>query len=117
MLAEDHEYIRENVAEILELAKYPVIKAKNGLEGVNIMQQVQPDLVISDVQMPEADGYYLPDAVRHNKKPAGIPFIFLSCSIEKKDIGKCLAMGANDYLLKPFQGEELLEKTAAYLTS
>ena len=108
LLIEDNTEVRENTAEILSLADYEVITARNGKEGAELAQSSAPDLVICDIMMPELDGY----GVFHilNKKPetARIPFIFLTAKAEMADIRKGMGMGADDYLTKPFDDTDLL---------
>lgn len=108
LLIEDNMEMRENTAEILELASYKVFTAANGKEGVKLAQTVEPDLVICDIMMPELDGYGVLHMLSKDVKTATIPFIFLTAKSEKNDFRKGMAMGADDYLTKPFDDIELL---------
>lgn len=108
LLIEDNMEMRENTAEILELANYKVFTATNGKEGVKLAQTVGPDLVICDIMMPELDGYGVLHMLSKDLKTATIPFIFLTAKAEKNDFRKGMAMGADDYLTKPFDDIELL---------
>lgn len=108
VLIEDNEGMRENTAEILELAGYKVMTAENGKEGVRLAVAEQPDLIICDIMMPELDGYGVLHALSKNDTTAGIPFIFLTAKAEKADHRKGMEMGADDYLTKPFDDMELL---------
>jgi CRP-like cAMP-binding protein/ActR/RegA family two-component response regulator len=108
LLIEDNLEMRENTAEILELANYKVITAKNGKEGVKLALNETPDLIICDIMMPELDGYGVLHMLSKNIDTSGIPFVFLSAKAEKEDFRKGMNMGADDYLTKPFDDIELL---------
>ncbi|HET7115958.1 MAG TPA: response regulator [Hanamia sp.] len=115
LLVEDNEPVRENTTEILELSGYKVLSACNGKDGLNIALKQIPDLILCDVQMPVMDGYVLLENIRQSHSLAHSRFVFLTASGEKKDIQKGMQMGADDYIVKPFTGEELLEKLKTIL--
>lgn len=108
LLIEDDVTVRENTAELLELSDYEVTTASNGKLGISRAFEVLPDLIICDIMMPETDGYGVLEALSQNPKTANIPFIFLSAKTEHKDIRKGMDLGADDYLTKPFEEEDLL---------
>ena len=108
LLIEDNKDVRENTAEILKLAKYNVITAKNGKEGVEMAQKNKPDLIICDIMMPVLDGHGVLHMLSKNEDTSSIPFIFLTAKAERGDIRKGMEMGADDYLTKPFDDVELL---------
>ncbi len=108
LLIEDNKDIRENIAEILELASYRVISAPNGKVGVELAAKEIPDLILCDIMMPELDGYGVLYMLSKKPETSGIPFIFLTAKTEKTDIRKGMSMGADDYLTKPFEEMELL---------
>ncbi|CAN5229392.1 hypothetical protein BH09BAC5_BH09BAC5_12380 [soil metagenome] len=108
LLIEDNLEMRENTAEILELANYKVLTATNGKEGVKLAQADSPDLIICDIMMPELDGYGVLHMLSKIPETASIPFIFLTAKAEKADYRKGMSMGADDYLTKPFDDMELL---------
>src|SRR6186713_208894 len=108
LLIEDNTEIRENTAEILELAGYSVFTAQNGKIGVELASQHRPDLIICDIMMPELDGYGVLHILSKRPETARIPFIFLTAKTEKTDIRKGMALGADDYLTKPFDDTDLL---------
>lgn len=109
LLIEDHQEIRENTAEILELANYKVLEAENGKVGVDIAKTEKPDLIICDIMMPQLDGYGVLHMLSKNPATSGIPFIFLTAKAEKEDFRKGMNLGADDYLTKPFDDLELLD--------
>ena len=108
LLIEDNEDIRENTAEILELAGYKSLTAANGMEGVAAAIQHKPDLIICDIMMPELDGYGVLHMLQKNPATQSIPFIFLTAKAERTEMRRGMEMGADDYITKPFTGTELL---------
>ncbi|MCU0421380.1 MAG: response regulator [Bacteroidia bacterium] len=109
LLIEDNLDVRENIAEILEMAGYEVSETSNGKEGVIKAKQFNPDLIICDIMMPELDGYGVLNILSADPKTASIPFIFLTAKAEITDIRKGMNMGADDYITKPFEDAELLK--------
>jgi len=109
LLIEDNPDMRENTAEMLELANYQVQVAENGKQGVRMAQQDPPDLIICDIMMPELDGYGVLYLLAKNPKTSAIPFIFLTAKADKSDFRQGMKLGADDYLTKPFEEMELLE--------
>jgi len=108
LIIDDHEEIRENIAEILTLAGYHTLTAENGKKGVEIAQRDKPDLVICDIMMPELDGYGVLHLLKKNPETENIPLIFLTAKTERSDFRKGMEMGADDYITKPFDDIELL---------
>lgn len=108
LIIEDNIQVRENTAEIIELANYKVITADNGKIGVELALIEKPDLIICDIMMPVLDGYGVYHLLSKHKETATIPFIFLTAKSEKGDFRKGMEMGADDYIIKPFEGVELL---------
>ena len=107
LLIEDDAVVRENTAELLELAKYKVLTAANGKIGVSLAKTHLPDIIICDIMMPELNGYGVLQILSKEKITQQIPFIFLSAKTEHKDIRKGMNMGADDYIIKPFDESEL----------
>lgn len=108
LLIEDNDDIRENTAEILELANYRVDTASNGKMGVEMALENIPDLIICDVMMPVLDGYGVLHLLHKNDSLKNVPFIFLTAKTERGDFRKGMEMGADDYITKPFNDIELL---------
>ena len=108
LLIEDDADMRDNTAEILQLANYRVIKAENGRRGVELARKDKPDLVLCDIMMPELDGYGVLHLLGRDPATAELPFIFLSAKAERGDVRKGMQLGADDYLTKPFEEGELL---------
>lgn len=109
LLIEDNVEVRENTAEIMELAGYEVLTAENGKEGVRLASSNIPDLIVCDIMMPELDGFGVLRILGNNPTTSGIPFIFLTAKAEKNDFRKGMNLGADDYITKPFDDVELLD--------
>jgi DNA-binding response OmpR family regulator len=107
LIIEDSEDIREGIAEMLILAGYEAITAKNGKIGVDLAIRHLPDIILCDIMMPELDGYGVLYLLQKNPQTATIPFIFMTAKTERLDIRKGMDMGADDYLTKPFDDVEL----------
>ena len=110
LIVEDDKNIRETLKDILELSGYHISTANNGKEGYNAILSNHPDLVLCDVSMPELDGFELLGAINQRLKEEVIPpFLFLTAKVEKQDIRHGMSLGADDYILKPFNYTEVLE--------
>ncbi|MBU6338857.1 MAG: response regulator [Rickettsiales bacterium] len=112
LCVEDEQEIRENIAEILRDEGYEVFEAENGKVGFNIFTKNRPDLVISDIMMPEVDGYALLKMIREGKniKNNLVPFIFLTALGQKDNVIKGVNLSANDYLVKPIDFDLMIAK-------
>src|ERR1700745_13986 len=108
LVIEDNEVIRETVTEILELSGSNVTAAINGKAGIGAAQKQKPDLIICDIMMPGVDGYGVLHVLHKDPETQGIPFIFLTSKSERSDFRNAMEMGADDYITKPFAGNELL---------
>ena len=108
LVIDDNADIRDNTAEILELAGYKVSTAENGKKGVDLALKEKPDVIVCDIMMPELDGYGVLHLLRKNPEAQNIPFIFLTAKTERSDFRKGMEMGADDYITKPFDDIELL---------
>ena len=108
LVIDDEEAIRENIAELLQLTGYEVNVAMNGKDGLEKVKTYLPDLIICDVVMPYRDGYSVLLILSQSLETASIPFIFLTSKAERTEQRKGMELGADDYLLKPFEDVELL---------
>jgi CheY-like chemotaxis protein len=108
LVIDDNTDIRENTAEILELAGYKTFTAENGKKGVEVAVAQKPSVIVCDIMMPELDGYGVLHLLRKNPETQNIPFIFLTAKTERSDFRKGMEMGADDYITKPFEDIELL---------
>jgi len=108
LVIEDNDAVRENTAEILELANFNVFTAGNGKLGVEAAFREGPDLIICDIMMPVLDGYGVLHLLRNNPATRNTPLIFLTAKSEKADMRKGMELGADDFITKPFEETELL---------
>lgn len=110
LIIEDDKNIRDTLKDILELSGYHVLITNNGREGYHSIIENRPDLVLCDVSMPEMGGFELLGAINQRLKDEIIPpFLFLTAKVEKQDIRHGMSLGADDYILKPFDCEEVLK--------
>ena len=115
MVVEDHEPLLAAVRGVLESEGYAVLTATDGEQALQVMEETSPDLIVADIMMPKMDGYAFYEQVRANSEWVHIPFIFLTAKAERDDILKGKALGAEDYLTKPFDPEELMVAVSARL--
>jgi two-component system alkaline phosphatase synthesis response regulator PhoP len=115
LVIEDEQGIRQTTREILELEGYQVLTAENGKQGLQLAQTEIPDLVLCDIRMPQLNGHQVLQALRENKALQMIPFIFLTAKADRDDLRQGMDLGADDYLTKPFDIEELLNAVASRL--
>lgn len=109
LIIEDNAEVRENLAEILNLSGYQTTTAENGKIGVEHALSERPDLILCDVMMPELDGFGVLHILSKHASTSDIPFIFLTALAEKNDFRKGMALGADDYIVKPFDDTALLQ--------
>jgi DNA-binding NarL/FixJ family response regulator len=103
------------VKDYLEFRGYEVITAENGREALEVLEQEIPDMIICDVMMPEMDGYAFVNQVRQEERTSWIPILFLSAKGQSQDKIKGLNIGADVYMVKPFEPEELVAQVEASL--
>ena len=111
LVVEDDEQIAHLLQFMLEHEKYTVHLARHGLLAKQfIEQEVPPDLVLLDVMLPFYDGFSLIALMRAHPAWKSTPVIMLTAKAQEKDIVRALQLGANDYILKPFEPAELLAR-------
>jgi len=115
LVIDDNKDIRENTAEILEMAGYKTFTAENGKKGVDVALKEKPSVIVCDIMMPELDGYGVLHMLRKNTDTQNIPFIFLTAKAERGDFRRGMEMGADDYITKPFTDIELLNSIESRL--
>jgi DNA-binding response OmpR family regulator len=115
LVIDDEEMLREEVVIWLVREGFEVAEAADGMAGVESALRNLPDLIICDVTMPRLDGYGVLLEVHANPATANIPFIFVTARAAHDDIRKGMALGADDYITKPFTRQELLQTVEARL--
>ncbi|WP_339654973.1 response regulator [uncultured Maribacter sp.] len=108
LVVEDFKSVREEICDILGFEGFDVIEARNGAEGLIKAKKELPSLIISDINMPEINGLQLLSNIREFPKTAITPFIFLTAKSQAKDLRKGMNLGADDYLIKPLNADELV---------
>ena len=106
LLVDDNLNIRRYVRSIFE-KKYEILEADNGLNGLRMAQEFTPDIIISDVMMPELDGFEFTKILKSNLATSHIPIILLTAKASEPDRLAGLSLGVDDYILKPFGFEEI----------
>ena len=109
LLIEDNIDILENLAEYLEMEGYRVYSTNNGEKGIELALKFMPDLIICDMPRPGIDGYKVLQALIDNLSITKIPFIFCTTMSEKINRSDDLESGADDYIIKPFELETILQ--------
>ncbi|MFZ5919162.1 MAG: hybrid sensor histidine kinase/response regulator [Chloroflexota bacterium] len=107
LVVEDNPTMAEGISDVLEMEGYRVVEARNGLEGLQRLKEGGVDLILADIMMPLMDGYDFHTQVRENAEWAAIPFIFLTAKGQKEDVRHGKQLGADDYLVKPFDPTDL----------
>ncbi|MFE4104734.1 response regulator transcription factor [Almyronema epifaneia] len=103
------------VKDYLEFRGFKVVTADNGREALDLLEHQTPDMIICDVMMPEMDGYAFVQHVRDNQQTSWIPILFLSAKGQSQDRVKGLNTGADVYMVKPFEPEELVAQVESSL--
>jgi DNA-binding response OmpR family regulator len=115
LIAEDEPDIRELVAFTLRFAGYEVVVAQNGEEAVQLAARELPDMALMDVRMPRMTGYDACRAIKAHPELKDMPVVFLSAKGQEAEIESGLEAGAEEYLLKPFAPDQLIERVRAIL--
>lgn len=115
LIVEDDLAMSSGIRDVLEMNGYRVQLAENGVEGLKTLDLFRPDLIISDIMMPEMDGFEFLEAVRRQPRWAAVPFIFLTAKGQRPDIRAGKQLGADDYLVKSVDLEDLLVVVRAKL--
>ncbi len=115
LVVDDDEAINELIKINLELSFYKVITALDGNKGYALAKQEQPDLIVLDVMMPEVDGYTVAKRIRENESTKDIPIIMLTALGMLQNKAQGFDIGVDDYIVKPFEIEELLMRIKALL--
>lgn len=107
LIVEDEKIIRDNIKEYFELNDFVVKSAENGKVALSILRNFIPDIIISDMMMPEMDGISLLNHIREEKSTNLIPFLMLTARVDNVDYRKSMNLGADDYITKPFEFKDL----------
>ncbi|MBL9216513.1 MAG: response regulator transcription factor [Opitutaceae bacterium] len=108
LVIDDDAKMRHQIAALLAADGYATVEARNGREGVALAGKEKPDLVLCDITMPEMNGHRVLETLRAEPATAHLPFVFLTGWGEREDLRTGMNLGADDYLVKPVEPEELL---------
>ena len=110
LVAEDERDIRDLIVFTLQISGFNVIQAPNGEEAVKKASEVKPDLILLDVRMPKMTGYEACEMLKKQEDTKDIPIVFLSAKGQETEISTGLELGAEDYFLKPFTPDDLIQQ-------
>ena len=115
LIADDSPTIRKFVSVLLKTKGYEIVDASDGMQALEALPSRRIDLIITDLNMPNIDGFELIKAVRASEEYGDIPIIILSSLAGSDEIEKGIQYGANSYLLKPFDSERVFSEISKFL--
>ena len=115
LVIDDDPVILELLRVNFEIEGFDVVCARDGDEGLAMAQELQPDVVISDIMMPRRDGLQLLSDLKADPRTEGLPVILLSAKAQKSEVQHGLDMGADDYITKPFDPIQLIDRLNAVM--
>ncbi len=115
LVIDDEEQYRQTISNLLRQSGFSALEAESGEKGIEIAQNHVIDLIVSDVMMGKLDGFGVIDRLRMDPATSTIPFIFMTGLADKESMRKGMTLGADDFLVKPFTGQELLSAVEARL--
>lgn len=117
LIVEDHIDVRNVLVELLGLNDFNTLPAKDGKEALELISEESPDLIITDIMMPNLNGFELAKKIRSQTETQHIPIIFLTAKTSEEDKIRGLELGAIDYITKPFNNRELILKISNLLNT
>src|SRR5438094_10443840 len=115
LVVEDDDAIRNNVIRLLKLEGYEIDSAANGRQGLERAKAVRPHVIITDIGMPEMDGFELLEAIRADRDLGATSVMLLTALDDRASMRRGMTSGADDYLAKPFTRVELLDALTGLL--
>ncbi|MCA9917984.1 MAG: response regulator [Anaerolineales bacterium] len=117
LLVDDEPNLRQLLRHMLEIGGYQVVEAEDGLDALDRLTEMTPDVMILDVMMPNLDGVTLCKQLRASARFATLPIVMLSGKTQYKAVQEGLAAGANRYLCKPITVDELIQTVREILSA
>lgn len=117
LIIDDEKNILRTVTMYLEGHGYSVITAVNGLSGIQKAEEIIPDLIILDLVLPDIDGYIVCKTLKEHPRTCSLPVLIMSAKSQAEDIEKAFEVGANDYIVKPFEANDFLRSVKKLLES
>jgi DNA-binding response OmpR family regulator len=115
LVADDDEDILQLLSFRLERAGYEVVQAKNGTDALRLALELRPALAVLDVMMPGLTGYEVTRELRRNEETRAMPIILVTAKAQASDVSQGMAAGADDYVTKPFDAQDLTERVEKLL--
>lgn len=115
LVVEDHPDLRNILIHQVQRMGFSVIQAKNGAEAIEVAVKAKPHLILMDIMMPEVDGWEAARALRSRPETQHVPIVAVTALFRESDLKRCLADGCSDYLVKPFNFEQLRQKVQEYI--
>ncbi|WP_150304462.1 Hpt domain-containing protein [Pseudomonas saliphila] len=116
MVVDDSITVRKVTTRLLERHGMEVVTAKDGVEAIAMLQDIQPDIMLLDIEMPRMDGFEVATLVRHDERLQDLPIIMITSRTGEKHRERARSIGVNNYLGKPYQETELLEAIGKLVT-
>jgi len=108
VIVEDTSAVREEISDILMMEGFDVYEANNGVEGLKQIKNIKPNLILTDIVMPEMNGFELFESIQKDTGINKIPVIFLSAKADKDAVDRAKKLGSGDYLIKPINPDILI---------
>jgi DNA-binding response OmpR family regulator len=115
LVADDDEDILQLLSFRLERAGYEIVQAKNGTDALRLALELRPALAVLDVMMPGLTGYEVTRELRRNEETREMPIILVTAKAQASDVSQGMAAGADDYVTKPFDAQDLTERVEGLL--
>ncbi len=109
LVIEDEVTVRQNLVELLSAEGFLPIEACDGEEGARLAWEMLPDVILCDISMPKMDGFAVLSKIGRDPATATIPFLFLTARTEREDLRRGMSLGADDYIMKPFSIDDVLQ--------
>ena len=109
LTVDDSRMMREMLAMVLREAGFNVLQAEDGIEGLKVLEDADPDVIITDINMPNLDGYGFIEGVRRDQRHRSRPILVLSTESDPDKKGRARAAGATGWIVKPFKAESLID--------
>ena len=117
MVVDDSVTVRKVTSRLLERHGYEVVLAKDGLDAITKLEEIRPDIMLLDIEMPRMDGFEVASLVRHNPNLVGLPIIMITSRTGEKHRERAFQIGVNCYMGKPFQEQQLLDTIGELLAT
>ena len=117
LVVDDETELLKAISILLKTSGYEVVTAQDGQEGLEKAKSLSPDLIVLDILMPKMDGYEVCRLLKFDEKYKSIPIIMLTAKVQDIDKAMGKKVGADDYIAKPFETQDLIDKIKMYLTN